>query len=282
MMMPVVEETAYGEPPGWLIRTVRNKYPILSMDGGSREEALETGYGHHEVVIETPRHDLELADFSQAHMTALIEMWHRRFEAALAIPGIMSVQLFRNRGSAAGASLSHAHSQIVALPLTPPRHSETLRRARAFHGETGGCSICAELARELEDGTRVVELADDFAVLVPFAARDPLEQWIIPRRHGPCFSRTHADERSSFGSVLQSAVRRLVSVAGETAYNLVLEPGSIRIEDTAAAHWSMRIVPHLNTPAGFELGSGMAANPSSPENDALRLREAKVPAPVSV
>lgn len=270
MLEPIIEETPGSEAPGWQNRAVLNKYPILSSTHGEQG----AGYGNHEVIIETPRHDLELADFSPAEMAALVEMWHRRYRAALALPGIRSVQLFRNCGSAAGASLKHAHSQVVALPIAPPRHEATLSRARTYHAETGNCLICAELARELDEGPRVVELTDDFALLVPYAAQSPLEQWIVPRRHSPCFSVADAPLRGALGMSLLSAVRRLASVAGDCAYNLVLEPGSSLAGDSAAAHWSMRLVPATVTPGGFELGSGIAANPSSPEDDALRLCEA--------
>jgi len=209
-------------------------------------------------------------------MQVVVETWHRRFTAALARPGIETVLVFRNHGSAAGASLRHSHSQLVAMPTIPPRLSHSLAWALRHHKEAHECATCRELILELESNQRVVELTDDFAMLVPCAASGPFEQWIVPRRHQPSFLNVNSQERASLAGSVQRALRRLKTVAGDAACNVAIEPGSSDTAYELAAHWSVRIVPAITTPGGFELLSGIRVNPSKPEDDAQRLRDCHI------
>ncbi|OCC24203.1 hypothetical protein MB02_08050 [Croceicoccus estronivorus] len=273
MLPPMVEEREGDEAPGWFTRVVPNKYPILSGAGGELPaDCLTSGYGRHEVIIETPRHDADLPDLDPAGMQAIVDTWRARFTAVSAMPGIEAVALFRNRGKGAGASVAHSHSQLVGMPFTPPLLAEGLERALAHYQEHRRCLTCEYLERELTAGDRVVEMGGTFAMLVPLAARGPLEQWIVPIRHSPDFAQGSEDERNVLGGVIQRAIRRLRKVVGDAAYNMVVEPGSSDPAHRPAAHWKIRLVPDLLTPGGFELLSGLAVVPSSPESDAESLR----------
>jgi UDPglucose--hexose-1-phosphate uridylyltransferase len=272
MVPPIIDLVPSDQPPGWRTRVIPNKYPILAPVGTAPSDPPSAGYGYHEIIIETPRHNAGVPELSPEEMQAVVKTWHCRICAALERPDIEVVLLFGNRGNRAGASLGHLHSQLVALASTPPRLADALAWARSWHEEHGTCAVCEAVRREIANGGRVVELTEEFAVLVPFAAASPLEQWIVPREHMQSF--TQADEASlaTLGGVLQRAVRRLESAAGDPAYNMVVEPGSFDPGDAASAHWAMRIVPKLTTPGGFELLSGIAVNPSIPKEDAECLR----------
>ena len=263
----IIDELSSPDYPGWRTRVIPNKFPVLSTDREPPSDRATSGYGNHEVIIETPRHDIDLADMPAEDLEAVVKTWHRRFDAALAMPGIEAVMLFRNRGNRAGASLGHSHSQLVALPFVPPRLRSALDWAHTHFQSSGKCVICEEIERELEDGKRVVECTELYAVLTPFAAQFPFEQWIVPRRHTPSFIMANTKEQAALGHALKNALERLRSAKGDVSYNLVLEPGSPGDVLASAAHWSMRVVPHLTTPGGFELGTGMIINPSSPERD---------------
>lgn len=271
----IIDELSSPDSPGWRTRVILNKFPVLSIDREPRSHRGTSGYGAHEVIIETPRHDIDLADMPAEDLEAVIETWHRRFDTALAMPGIEAVILFQNHGIRAGASLGHSHSQLVALPFVPPRLRSSLDWAQTHFQSSGKCVTCEEIERELKDAKRVVECTELYAVLTPFAAQSPFEQWIVPRRHIPSFSMATIEERVALGRALQNALRRLECVKGELSYNLVLEPGSPHNELASAAHWSKRVVPHLITSGGFELESGLAVNSSSPERDAQCLRTAR-------
>ncbi|MDD3800393.1 MAG: hypothetical protein PHE36_14575, partial [Novosphingobium sp.] len=275
MLPPLVEEKAHeGRPGGWYTRVVPNKFPILAQDEGWPDDPLAGGYGRHEVIIETPRHGADLPDLHPDEALAVIDTWQGRFRAALALPGIEAVILFRNRGKGAGASIAHAHSQLVALPMVPPRLAVAHAHALAHWEDHRGCATCDYLRRERETGERVVEHSGPFAVLVPFAQQAPFEQWIVPRDHRPLFGQEGAEERRALAGAIQRAIRRLKAVAGDVAYNLALEPGSPEARHEPATHWKMRVIPDLVTPGGFEMVSGLSVDPGSPEADVSRLREA--------
>lgn len=273
MLPAIIEEASCERSPGWCARVVPNKYPIVTTDEEGRAGLPGDRAGVHQVIIETPRHDADLDQLPPENMRVVVDTWHRRFAGALALPGIEAAVLFRNRGNDAGASLGHAHSQLVALPLVPPRLESSLAWARAYHEEHLRCAVCEELRQEIETGERVVELTEEFAVLVPFAAAGPLEQRIVPRAHQPSFALADEASRAKLGIVLQRAILRMKSVANHPAYNLLVEPGSTHPDHADSAHWAIRILPHLTTPGGFELLSGISVNPSSPEHDAASLRE---------
>ncbi len=271
----IIEEAARDAVPGWATRVVPNKYPILQNDGTMPADRLEAGYGEHEVVIISPRHDLDIPDLAEADMQALTDTWFRRFAALQALPGIEDVVLFCNRGSTAGASLAHAHSQVIGMPMRSPHIAAALAWSAAYHRDHGRCVICDELARETASEDRVVELGGSFAVLVPFAARRPFEQWIVPRRHCPHFLDAGEQERKDLAGAVQRALQRLVAVVGRVPYNIVVEPGSRQAEEASYAHWAIRIVPEVTIPGGFELQSDIIVNPYRPEDNAESLRQAR-------
>lgn len=271
MLPAILEELGCERPPGWRCRAIPNKFPIVPTPATGSRNQVPPGHGIHEVIIESAQHNADLEDLSEPAIRSVIELWHRRFTAALSRPDIRCICLFRNHGNAAGASLIHPHSQMIALPDLPPRLKATLTWACGHHAETGKCVTCAELEREKATGERLVERSEGFTVLVPFAASHPLEQWIVPR-HQASFAHITAAQRNMLADVLQRSIRRMKAAAGAVAYNCTLEPGSPDDSLAGAAHWSMRIVPDLTTPGGFEMLSHLPVNPSSPEQDARILR----------
>lgn len=254
-------------PPGWQVRAVSNLYPIVDDHAGRNGETLT---GRHELIIEHPRHDADLADLDAAEMTAVLAGWRRRMAALWEDPATMAVVLFRNRGLGAGASLAHPHTQILSLAAVPPAVQRLERRADRYRARHGGCLACAVLAEE-RAGPRLITAAPGFAAFVPFAAQVPFECWIMPERHEIAFHAITAAETGALAGLLGEVVRRLKTRAGDPQFNLVLHTPS-RAADPAAAHWWLRLLPRRGTTGGFELGAGIEINSSLPEADAARLR----------
>jgi UDPglucose--hexose-1-phosphate uridylyltransferase len=281
LLARIIEETESPEPPGWCVRVVPNKYPAVGPESGSSPVAAGhgtalAGYGFHEVIIDSPRHDLDLPMLSDDGLAAAIGAYRRRCAELSARPGIECVVVFRNHGPRAGASLSHPHAQAIALGLVPPDLAAKAAWARDRFERGGRCAACDALERELEDGRRVVEATDDFLTVVPFAATTPFEQWIIPRRHRASFAAAEPDELVALGPVLKGALRRLAGALDDPPYNLAVDTAPAGQGATAWLHWSIRILPGMVTPGGFELATGLPINPSRPEDDAAALRRAAV------
>src|ERR1043165_2728710 len=69
--------------PGWQVRVVPNKFPALQIEGtlDRRGEGLYdkmNGVGAHEVVIEGPQHDQDLADLPLDHLTQVLTAYRER------------------------------------------------------------------------------------------------------------------------------------------------------------------------------------------------------------
>ncbi len=274
LLPEIIEEVASDAPPGWTLRVVPNKFPAVSPAAESttteRAGPVRPGYGIHEVVVETSRHDGDLTALSESDLRAVVQSYRRRYNALSESPDVGATLLFRNHGRKAGASLVHPHSQIIAVAVMPPRLTAISDWMRAQYGRRGDCVTCKMVETELAEGARVVAQTEGFVVLVPFAAASPLEMWLLPRRHQASFGRMGDAELREFAVLLQGTLRRLRAVLDDPPYNFVVE--SWEGVDEGVAHWRLRIVPDLTTPGGFELGSGLAINPSRPEEDAEILR----------
>jgi UDPglucose--hexose-1-phosphate uridylyltransferase len=273
----IIAETPTKEPPGWLSRVVPNKYPALAADAvaPSEQDAAHTtiaGRGFHEVIIESPYHDADLASMEITQISEVVATYHRRFVALSQHAGVEAVVLFRNHGSRSGASLVHPHAQAIALPLVPPRLQAMSDWADRQGAQTGCCPTCAELAREIEAAERVVEESSHFVALVPFAAEVPCEQWLVPRRHHASFADTRADELADLAVLLRGALQRLKTAHDDPPYSFAIESAGSSRHAGPYLHWRLRIVPDLVNWGGFERGAGMPINPSAPEADAAALR----------
>jgi len=278
LLPPIIAETPGDKPPGWQIRVVPNKFPALQPDNiapvSDGVHAVSAGKGAHEVIIETARHDLTLATLDDAALAAVVLAYRDRFTALAERPGIETVVLYRNQGMASGASIGHPHAQLIALAHETPKLAAMSAWGRRYHGDHGQCVTCDEIAFEIEHGDRVVDLTEYFVALVPFAAAEPGEIWLVPRHHQACFGETCERALADFGRLLRGVLRRLATAYNDPPYNFAIESGGQALRGAPHLHWRLRIAPHLVTWGGFELGAGMPINPSRPEDDAALLRTA--------
>src|SRR6266511_3574707 len=235
--------------PDWRIRVVPNKYPVVStvdVHRDGRVSQADAGLvfpatGDHEVVIESPRHDWDLRQARPDEAAELLSVLRERCRALSS--GRVAVVAFRNYGTAAGASLSHPHSQIVALDQAPPALVARWRRARDHRAATGRRLADDLASAERAAGTRVVADTDDALAAV---ART------LPR-----------------------VLAALAAVLDDPAYNLVVHAGPADDADAQRWYqWYLSIYPRVTTVAGLELGTGLAVNPRPPEETAPILRHA--------
>jgi UDPglucose--hexose-1-phosphate uridylyltransferase len=278
VLPPVLFEI--GGPSGrWHTRVVPNKFPALDPRGklARRKQGIfitMEGFGLHEVVIETPLHNRDLAVMTPAEVAAVIETYHGRYSDLMQREGILMAIIFRNHGERAGTSLIHPHSQIIATGVVPGSIRWREEEAQRYYDEWGTCVFCDILAYELRDGSRVVDQNGSFATFVPFAAEVPFETWIVPRRHDADFRAITDREKEDLASALSTALGRLRLALNDPDYNFVLNTWARYRCGEPQLHWYLQIRPRLMTPAGFEIGSGMSINPSIPEDDAAFLRNA--------
>lgn len=231
------------------------------------------GYGAHEVVIEGPRHTGDLATVDLDLVRDVLDAYRTRYRV-LRSAGAAVILVFRNHGPSAGTSLAHPHSQIVAAPVVPYQIRHRFEVAMQYFDDLGACLYRDILSRELADGRRIVFENDTFVAFQPFAAGVPFETWIMPRYHQASFGEISDEILDALAPALQTVLHGLRVALNDPDYNYVINSAPPGEENHEYFVWHLRIVPRLATPAGFELGSGMRINPSSPELTAATLRRA--------
>lgn len=280
------EVLAYGEQsrapntPGWRVRVVPNKFPAvqdLPPETG-RQGLYEwmNGLGCHEIVVETPEHVPDLDGQSPEQVAEVLHIWAERSRQLALDPRWRYVQVFKNVGLAAGASLEHTHSQIIAIPFVPSELDRKLAGMVSHHRVTGQCLLCDLVAQELHERHRLVHDDGQFVAFAPFASRFPGEVWIVPREHTPDFTTLATAQQRELAETLLAVLRGLTRALGAPPYNLVLHTAPIGEARAAHFHWHFEIAPRLSITAGFELGTGYYINPLPPEEAAAWLRNESV------
>ena len=274
--------------PGWQVRVVPNKFPILRIEGELNQQTTGLnlsmhGIGAHEVIIETADHHRSLAQLEIAEISAVLKAYRARLLDLRLDPRFRYLQVFKNHGIEAGAPLPHSHSQLMAVPITPPVTRGELNACRAHFNQTGHCLICDLLAQEIADGRRVVFNDGRFLVLAPYASTCPFELRLFPLQHNHDFALQDDQELAACASALQDMLRRLYRLLQDPPYNFILHtspPFQKRLSKPGYwetlpqdYHWHIELVPRLSQIAGFEWGSGFYINPLPPEDAAHFLRE---------
>ena len=133
--------------PGWQVRTVPNKFPALQIEGNLDRRALglfdlSNGIGAHEVIIETPYHTKDMADLELPEIEKILQMYCLRSQDLEKDKRFKYIMIFKNYGSAAGATLDHNHSQLIALPMIPKNVLEELHGSKEYFEFRERCIFC--------------------------------------------------------------------------------------------------------------------------------------------
>ena len=269
---------------GWKVRVVPNKFPALGIEGdlGKEGEGLfdkMNGIGAHEVIIETPQHAATLATLPERAVEDVLWAYRDRMLDLKNDKRFRYVLIFKNHGEAAGASLEHPHSQLIALPIVPRRVREEVDACSHYYHEKERCIFCDIIRQEQDTATRVIDQNEHFINLAPYAPRFPFEIWILPKQHSSSFENNQSPIYSALARMLKSTLMRLDAVLDRPAYNFMIHTSPIGEEINDHYHWHMEIIPKLTKVAGFEWGTGFYINPTPPEEAAKFLREANVGAP---
>ncbi|MFH1539262.1 MAG: galactose-1-phosphate uridylyltransferase [bacterium] len=263
---------------GWSVRVIPNKFAALKTEGERMRridgvERVMAGIGYHEVIVEDPVHNTTIALLPRESVANVLTAYRERHLAIAGDRRMELVIIFKNHGAAAGTSLEHPHSQLIALPVVPSQIRHRMQDAIVFHDDYGECVYCRMLRDELAAKTRIVAESERFAAFVLYAAASPFHTWILPRRHAASFGTIGDEEIADLASVLRATLRKLYVGLGDPDYNFVVRSAPIGLENATYFHWYIAIVPRLSKAAGFELGSGMFINTALPEDSAAFMRK---------
>lgn len=235
-----------ADAPGWRVRAFPNLYPACRW---------------HEVVAEGPEHCTRPGDLEPELWRDALAVYRRRLLHLESQPDVRCAFWFKNVGRAAGASIAHSHSQILGLPMVPPRLVEELTRFR-HHGS----AVAAELDRAATDG-RMIHAGERFAVFSPRDPRLPFETWLAPLDPDHDFDEGADD--LELGTALAKLFQAFDRAFDGPAFNVWLHrlPGE-------GFHWHFEAQPRTGQLAGLELGADMYINSVPAEESAERLRAA--------
>ncbi|WP_028583268.1 galactose-1-phosphate uridylyltransferase [Desulfogranum mediterraneum] len=264
--------------PGWELRVVPNKYPALVIEGelDKQGEGLYdrmNGIGAHEVIIESPSHHKSFTYLEPEEMILTFRAFRDRIRDLAKDQRFSYVMVFKNFGKAAGASLEHSHSQLVALPILPRMVSSELDGSLSYYRYKDRCVFCDIIRQELQQDIRLVCENSAFVTLAPYAPRSPFEMWIMPRRHSSNYADQDEGSLELLTDIFSQSLRRLDACIPNAPFNFVLHTQPLRSGPLEHYHWHFEIVPKLTSIAGFEWGTGFYINPMPPEETCTYLKE---------
>jgi UDPglucose--hexose-1-phosphate uridylyltransferase len=263
---------------GWTVRVVPNKFPALQVEGEMGREGIGlydrmNGIGAHEVIIETPDHKDAFAELSSKRVEDVLWAYRDRLVDLKRDIRFRYILIFKNHGSAAGATLEHEHSQLIALPIVPTSVLDEVEGCRAHFRQKERCIYCDIIRQELSQADRIVSDNPEFVAVTPFAPRFPFEMWILPKRHAAYFEESQRTQFDWLARILGDSLRRMDRVLSRPAYNFVLHTSPLHERTGEFYHWHFELIPKLTQVAGFEWGTGFYINPVTPEESAKFLRE---------
>ncbi|MCX5698895.1 MAG: galactose-1-phosphate uridylyltransferase [Candidatus Omnitrophica bacterium] len=264
--------------PGWQVRVVANKFPALQIEGELDRRGLgiydmSNGIGAHEVLIESPYHNKDIPELLEQEIESYLKMCCVRAADLKKDSRFKYIMVFRNYGSAAGASLEHPHTQLVALPMVPKNALEEIRGAQNYYNYRERCIFCDIIRQEVQDKERVILENKYFISFCPFVSRFPFEIMIFPKQHSGYFCQMSAEEVIALAKILKDTLAKLKKVFLNLSYNYIIHSAPINGDASVEYyHWHLEIMPKLTQVAGFEWGTGFYLDPTSPELAAQYLK----------
>ncbi|MCK5123410.1 MAG: galactose-1-phosphate uridylyltransferase [Candidatus Pacebacteria bacterium] len=252
----------------WQVRWFLNKFPAV--DESLKKEIKTTdkyytngeAFGFHEIIVETPDHEKQLADLGVKEIEEVLKVYALRMEELSAKEGIKYVQIFKNSGAKAGTSLVHSHSQIIATNAIPSLIQEKTDAVKKYKS----CPYC-EIIKSEEKSERFICDNNDFICFAPYAPRFNYEALIFPKKHYKNITELKEAEFKNLAEIFKTILPKLEGAG--ISYNFYLHYSPIGGD----LHFHFVIAPRVNTWAGFELATNSFIIKISPEDAAEFYKE---------
>jgi UDPglucose--hexose-1-phosphate uridylyltransferase len=266
----------------WQVRVIPNNNPYLKVETQLKNKGVGifdiiTGTGANEVIIETPRHDLDFDRLDMAHIVSIIRTYRDRILDLKNDTRLEYMLIFKNRGARAGETVHHLHSQLIAMPVVPASITDEIDSSLKYFSFKKRCIYCDILENEMLLKERLVKETEHFILITPFASQTPFEMWILPKRHTPHFHGINESETKDLAYILKEGISRMNKALNRPSYNYMIHSAPVKAGELEHYHWHLEILPRVKPLAGFEWGSGFYINPTLPEDSAAYLRGITLP-----
>lgn len=264
----------------WRSRVVANKFPALMIEGGLGKRGdgmydLMNGVGAHEVIIESPRHEVSITGLHEDEVRDILWLYKQRLLDLRNDYRLVYGLVFKNVKDKAGASMEHTHSQLIATPIVPLQVEQEIRRCAEYFDYRGRCLLCDMVMQEMQSGARMVMDTPNFIAFEPFAARFPFETHLMPKRHMSHFEATDDALLPELARCLRASISKIEAALNHPPYNYLIHTSPLNVRSLDHYHWHFEIIPRITRVAGFEWGSGFYINTVPPEQAAAFLREVR-------
>jgi len=231
------------------------------------------------VVCFTPRHDVTLAELSEAEVVRLLQELQRQYRELGGRPEVAHVLVFENKGEVVGVSNPHPHCQIYATNFVFRSIELEVEAQERYLAEQGSVLFRSILAAEAQDGRRLLVQRAQALSFVPYFARYPYETFVAPRASHPSLADLEPSELADFAGVLRETLIRLENLwRMPFPYVMVLHQAPTDGRRYPGFHFHVEIYPPLRQPgllkylAGPEIGGGNFLNDTAPEATAAELQ----------
>jgi UDPglucose--hexose-1-phosphate uridylyltransferase len=233
--------------------------------------------GTSRVVCYSPRHDLTLADLTEAQIRAVVDTWAA--QTAELGQHYRWVQVFENKGEMMGCSNPHPHGQIWGVDVVPNEPAKEDHQQAAYQSRHGSQLLLDYARLEMGRDERVALENDHWLVVVPFWAVWPFETLILPKRHALRLPDLADGERDHLAAILKHLLVRYDNLFG-VSFPYSMGWHGAPFGDDDATHWQLHahVYPPLlrsATVRKFMVGFELLAEPQrdlTPEQAAERLR----------
>jgi UDPglucose--hexose-1-phosphate uridylyltransferase len=259
----------------WVVRVIPNQFPAVTPDSPKKYSDAplysEPAVGYHYIVVASQKH-VNLEDIDADQWVNILSILQDKARWLYARKNVAYVAIFMNQGKNAGASRSHAHLQIMTLPVLPPTIETEAKAVQKAMQTSGACPMCGIITTESEGPRKIVQ-TDTFLAFAPYASSHPFELWIFPKAHQVSFLRTSQKEIMDLARLLELCFAALSTVTLDLQFNAIIHTSPEK-RTSKQIHWHIEVYPRLDGFDGFERGTGVYVNPIAPEEAAKVLRDA--------
>lgn len=229
-------------------------------------------HGAHEVFVECGEHKTSLTELPTDHVQLILRSYAARLQFWRLQKAFRYGVVFKNSGAAAGATLSHLHSQLMVTSFLPTETQRLQERWNRYYSQHQSCPVCDMVQIERNSGSRLVWESEHFVAICPYASRSPYFISIYPKEHQSTFEANLESVEAELASYLLRTIKALESALSSPSYNYIIHTAPFAETDTSPFHWRIDLFPRLGKLAGFEWASGSQINSILPEEAARTLR----------
>ncbi len=266
-----------GDDTHWRCRIVANLYHALSIEvepNSYKNGCFEnkSGFGAHEVIIETPNHTKQMFDFTVDEFFDYFSIIQLRLKDLKKDVRIKYFSIFKNHGENAGATMEHSHSQLIATPFIPKTTQKALQFYEKYKIDTERDFFDDFIADEKNFKKGLLFENSSFIAFCPYASRYPFEINIVAKKNLTSLLDFNDVDIYSLSEVINFCFLKLNNALGGPDFNMLIKNGDIQSKKNSN-RFHIEILPRLYKIAGFELDTDIMVNTFLPETAAEILKE---------